>query len=142
MKHDIRRMALAAVIPLFLLFILYILKFSETGMDWNFTRLGVYPMEQRGVFGIFAHPLVHSSFKHLFANTIPLFFLMWCLFYFYRHIAPYIFFAIWIGCGALTFLIGKPGWHIGASGIIYGLAFFCSSAAFCANMYRLSPFHC
>ena len=41
-----------------------------------------------------------------------------------RHIAPYIFFAIWIGCGALTFLIGKPGWHIGASGIIYGLAFF------------------
>ena len=81
-------------------------------------------MEQRGVFGIFAHPLVHSSFKHLFANTIPLFFLMWCLFYFYRHIAPYIFFAIWIGCGALTFLIGKPGWHIGASGIIYGLAFF------------------
>ena len=77
-----------------------------------------------GVFGIFAHPLVHSSFKHLFANTIPLFFLMWCLFYFYRHIAPYIFFAIWIGCVALTFLIGKPGWHIGASGIIYGLAFF------------------
>ena len=33
---------------------------------------------------------VHSSFKHLFANTIPLFFLMWCLFYFYRHIAPYL----------------------------------------------------
>ncbi len=123
MKHDIRRMALAAVIPLFLLFILYILKFLETGMDWNFTRLGVYPMEQRGVFGIFAHPLVHSSFKHLFANTIPLFFLMWCLFYFYRHIAPYIFFAIWIGCGALTFLIGKPGWHIGASGIIYDWLF-------------------
>ena len=49
MKHDIRRMALAAVIPLFLLFILYILKFLETGMDWNFTRLGVYPLEQRGV---------------------------------------------------------------------------------------------
>ena len=45
MKHDIRKMALAAVIPLFLLFILYTLKFLETGMDWNFTRLGVYPME-------------------------------------------------------------------------------------------------
>lgn len=124
MKHDIRRIALAAVIPLFLLFILYILKFLEIGMDWDFTRLGVYPMEKRGVFGVFAHPLVHSSFKHLFANTLPLFFLSWCLFYFYRDIAPYIFFSIWIGCGVLTFLIGKPGWHIGASGIIYGLAFF------------------
>ena len=93
-------------------------------MDWDFTKLGVYPMEKRGVFGIFAHPLVHSSFKHLFANTIPFFFLSWCLFYFYRDIAPYIFFTIWIGCGVFTFLIGKPGWHIGASGIIYGLAFF------------------
>ena len=124
MKHDLQRIVLAAVIPLFLLLILYILKFMEIGMDWDFTRLGVYPMEKRGVFGIFAHPLVHSSFRHLFANTIPLFFLSWCLFYFYRHLAPYIFFTIWTGCGLLTFLIGKPGWHIGASGIIYGLAFF------------------
>lgn len=124
MKQDVRRIALAAVIPLFLIFILYLLKFLEVGMDWDFRRLGVYPMEQRGVFGIFAHPLVHGSLRHLLANTLPLFFLSWCLFYFYRHIASYIFFAIWIGCGALTFLIGKPGWHIGASGIIYGLAFF------------------
>lgn len=124
MKRDVQRIVLAAIIPLFLLFILYILKFLETGMDWDFTKLGVYPMEKRGVFGIFAHPLVHSSFKHLFANTIPFFFLSWCLFYSYRDIAPYIFFTIWIGCGVFTFLIGKPGWHIGASGIIYGLAFF------------------
>ncbi|WP_300811942.1 rhomboid family intramembrane serine protease [uncultured Bacteroides sp.] len=124
MKQDIRRIALAAVIPLFLLFVLYMLKILESGMDWDFTRLGVYPLQKRGVFGIFAHPLVHSSFKHLFANTVPLFFLSWCLFYFYRHTAPYILFAIWIGCGALTFLIGKPGWHVGASGLIYGLAFF------------------
>lgn len=93
-------------------------------MDWEFTKLGIYPMQQRGVFGVFAHPLVHSSFKHLFANTLPFFFLSWCLFYFYRQIAPYILFLIWICCGILTFCIGKPGWHIGCSGIIYGLAFF------------------
>lgn len=124
MRHDIRRMALAAIIPLFLLFTLYILKFLETGMDWDFTQLGVYPMQRRGMLGIFTHPLVHSSFSHLFANTIPLFFLSWCLFYFYRSIASIIFFTIWIGAGILTFLIGKPGWHIGASGIVYGLAFF------------------
>lgn len=124
MKLELRRMLLAAVIPIFLLFIMYLLKVLEVGMEWDFTRLGVYPMQKRGVFGIFAHPLIHSSFKHLLANTIPLFFLSWCLFYFYRHIASYILFTVWIGCGILTFLIGKPGWHIGASGIIYALAFF------------------
>lgn len=110
--------------PLFLIFILFILKVLELGMDWDFTRMGIYPMEKKGLFGIFAHPLIHSSFTHLLANTLPLFFLTWCLFYFYRNIAPLIFFIIWVGCGMLTFIIGKPGWHIGASGIIYGLAFF------------------
>lgn len=124
MKHDIRRIIVAMAVPLFLIFILYMIKILEIGMGWDFTHLGVYPLREKGVFGIFAHPLVHSGFRHLAANTIPLFFLSWCLFYFYRNIASYIFFIIWIGCGALTFVIGKPGWHIGASGVIYGLAFF------------------
>ncbi len=112
------------VIPLFLIFILYTIRILETGMNWDFTHLGIYPLSRKGIFGIFAHPLVHNNFQHLLANTFPLFFLSWCLFYFYKDIAPYIFFSIWIGCGLLTFIIGKPGWHIGASGLIYGLAFF------------------
>lgn len=124
MKSDVRRILIAMVLPMFLIFILYTIKVLEVGMDWDFSRLGVYPLSKKGMFGIFAHPLIHSGFKHLLANTLPLFFLSWCLFYFYRSIAPLIFFIIWIGCGTITFLIGKPGWHIGASGIIYGLAFF------------------
>ena len=124
MKQDVQRIMLAAAWPLFLIFILYILKFLEFGMEWDFSRLGVYPLERRGIVGIFTHPLVHSGFSHLLANTLPLFFLSWCLFYFYREIASRIFALIWVGCGLLTFIIGKPGWHIGASGIIYGLAFF------------------
>lgn len=53
MKPEIRRILLAMVIPLFFIFILYMIKVLETGMDWDFTRLGVYPMEKKGVFGIF-----------------------------------------------------------------------------------------
>lgn len=124
MKPDIRRILAAIMLPLFLIFILYIVKVLEIGMEWDFTRFGIYPQEKKGLFGIFAHPLIHSGFTHLLANTLPLFFLSLCLFYFYRGIAPIIFFVIWIGCGVLTFVIGKPGWHIGASGVIYGLAFF------------------
>ena len=82
MKQDLRKIILSMMLPLFLIFILYIIKILEVGMDWDFTRLGVYPMEKRGLFGIFAHPLIHSNFPHLLANTLPLFFLSWCLFYF------------------------------------------------------------
>lgn len=124
MKPELRRIFLSIVIPLFFIFILYMIKIMEVGMEWDFTRLGVYPMEKKGVFGIFAHPLVHSSFKHLFANTIPLLFLLWCLFYFYKDLSALIFFFIWIAGGIFTFIIGKPGWHVGASGLIYGLAFY------------------
>lgn len=124
MKQDIQRIMLASAKPLFLIFILYILKVAEVGMDWDFSHFGVYPLEKRGITGILSHPLIHSGFSHLLANTLPFFFLSWCLFYFYRGIAGRIFLLIWVGCGLLTFLIGKPGWHIGASGLIYGLAFF------------------
>lgn len=124
MNFELKRMALAAVVPLFLVLVIYLLKCLEVGMDWDFTHLGIYPLSKRGAFGIFAHPLVHSSFRHLMANTFPLFFLSWCLFYFYRGIASTILFVIWIAEGVLTFCIGQPGWHVGASGVIYGLAFF------------------
>lgn len=124
MKRGFQRVIVSATIPLFLVFTISLIKILEVGMDWNFARLGVYPLQKKGVFGIFAHPLIHGSFKHLIANSFPLFFLSWCLFYFYKGVSSYIYFAIWTGCGLLTFIIGKPGWHIGASGIIYGLAFF------------------
>lgn len=112
------------VIPLFFIFIMYMIKILEVGMDWDFAKLGIYPLSRKGVFGIFAHPLIHGSFNHLFANTLPFFFLGWCLFYFYKDIAPSIFLLLWLLSGIFTFVIGKPGWHIGASGVIYALAFF------------------
>lgn len=124
MKQDSHRILLTAVPPLLLLFMLYMIKLLETGTGWHFNHLGIYPMQARGLWGILCHPLLHADFKHLLANTVPLFVLSWCLFYFYRHIAYYIYIALWLGCGLLTFFLGQPGWHIGASGIIYGLAFF------------------
>lgn len=124
MKRDIQRIMLATAVPLFLIFILFLLKIVEVGMGWDFSHMGIYPLEKRGITGILTHPLIHSGFSHLLANTLPLFFLSWCLFYFYRGIAGRIFMIIWIGAGLLTFIIGKPGWHIGASGLIYGFAFF------------------
>lgn len=124
MRPEIRRLFVSMCIPLFLLFVLYAVKTMEVGMDWDFTHLGVYPLEKKGVFGIFAHPLVHASFRHLAANTLPLFFLSWCLFYFYRDLGALILFFVWVVGGLVTFVIGKPGWHVGASGLIYGLAFF------------------
>lgn len=93
-------------------------------MNWDFITWGIYPKETKGIMGILTSPLIHADWGHLFANTFPLLFLLWCLLYFYRDLGIGILFFIWIVSGILTFIIGKPGWHIGASSIIYSLAFF------------------
>lgn len=76
MKRDIQRIMLATAVPLFLIFILFLLKIVEVGMDWDFSHMGIYPLEKRGITGILTHPLIHSGFSHLLANTLPLFFIM------------------------------------------------------------------
>ena len=124
MKPEASRIILAGVFPLFVLFILYVMCIIEITTDWELHQLGVYPMRAKGLLGIFTHPLVHSGFKHLLSNSLSLFFLSWCLFYFYRDLAYLIYLCLWIGSGVFTFFIGKSGWHIGASGVIYALAFF------------------
>ena len=124
MKPELRRIILALIFPLFLLFILYVIRFLESGMGWDFTHWGIYPRTLKGLFGIFSHPLVHASWKHLLANSLPLLFLTWCLYYFYRDLGSLILIFVWVVGGLFTFLIGQPGWHIGASGLIYSLAFF------------------
>lgn len=124
MKLEIQKILLAFALPLLLLFILYTLRTMESVMNWDLTTWGICPGEIKGVMGIFTSPLVHADWGHLFANTLPLLFLSWCLFYFYRDLGIGILFFIWIVSGILTFIIGKPGWHMGASSIIYSLAFF------------------
>ena len=56
MKRDIQRIMLATAVPLFLIFILFLLKIVEVGMDWDFSHMGIYPLEKRGITGILTHP--------------------------------------------------------------------------------------
>ena len=43
MKRDIQRIMLATAVPLFLIFILFLLKIVEVGMDWDFSHMGNIP---------------------------------------------------------------------------------------------------
>lgn len=47
MRPEIRQILLTMILPLFLIFILYMIKVLEIGMDWDFTSLGVYPLSKK-----------------------------------------------------------------------------------------------
>ena len=121
---EIKRMRIALIPTIVFISFLWLLLFLDITLDLQFYKLGVYPLKLEGLTGILLSPLIHSSVKHLFSNTIPLLVLMWCLFYFYSEIAYKTFLLLWLLSGLFTWIIGREAWHIGASGIVYSLSFF------------------
>jgi membrane associated rhomboid family serine protease len=96
----------------------------EKGMDWDFHTAGVYPRRIENFWGIFTFVFIHAGWSHLINNVISFFILGSFLFYFYQQIAPKILILSYIFSGLILWVIGRESWHIGASGLIYSLAFF------------------
>jgi membrane associated rhomboid family serine protease len=124
MKEEKRKFIFSILIPAALILVMWLIKLIEFSFDLRFTTLGNYPLEMKGIQGIVLMPFVHGSWDHLIANTVPFLVLGTALFYFYRSISFRVLIGIWILSGIWVWFSGRPSWHIGASGIIYGLSGF------------------
>jgi membrane associated rhomboid family serine protease len=103
---------------------LFLVKTIEILFDLNFTKFGIYPLHPEGIPGILFAPLVHGSWGHLLNNSIPLLVLTTTLFYFYREVSYKVFFLIYFIHGFWLWFFARDSYHIGSSGIIYGLGAF------------------
>lgn len=88
-------------------------------------QLGVQPGTWEGLKGIFLMPFIHgqTDFGHLINNSIPTALLFAALIYFYREIALWVTLFVWVGSGFLLWYFAENtgSFHIGMSGVIYGL---------------------
>lgn len=93
--------------------------------DLHLYEFGVKPHTIEGLKGIIFMPLIHDEkhFGHILSNSLPLLVLLSTLIYFYREIALHVFIYIWLGTGVLLWIIAKDtgAYHIGMSGVIYGM---------------------
>jgi membrane associated rhomboid family serine protease len=112
------------IIPLLLLVLMWVVKLVEYSTGQEFTQLGILPLKAEGLVGIITAPFVHENFQHLISNSIPFFLLTLALFYFYKGISARVLIFIWLIDGICVWLSGREAYHIGASGIIYGVASF------------------
>ncbi len=87
-------------------------------------RFGILPRTTRGFIGIISSPFLHANLFHLIGNTIPLLVLSLLLVVFYDKIAPAVIGIVIIVGGGLVWVLGRSAVHIGASGVIYGIAAF------------------
>jgi len=119
-----KRFIYSLLFPGLFLVLLFAVKFFEFSMELSFIKGGVYPRTFNGLKGILFSPLIHGNWKHLLDNSMPAFLLSLALFYFYRDIAYKIWLLLYFIAGILLWGVGRQAYHIGASGIIYGLAAF------------------
>jgi membrane associated rhomboid family serine protease len=115
------------VYPILLLLVMWIVIWSEHLFStFDFYRFGVEPRKISGLVGIIFMPLIHSDsdFSHIINNSGPTFILLCALIYFYHEIALKVFIWSWLLTGVFVWLLGKNGFHIGMSGVIYALASF------------------
>jgi membrane associated rhomboid family serine protease len=124
MNQEQKKLLNSIIFPLIMLLIIWLVKIIEFSQQTNFDFLGIYPLKAKGLAGIIFSPFIHGDFKHLYANSIPLFILMTALFYFYKEIGWKIFLFIYLTTNVWVWVMARPAWHIGASGLIYGLASF------------------
>ena len=124
--------------PLLFVVSLWIVFWVESKFSINFNRYGIYPQNLSGLVGVFTGPFIHGSLKHLFNNSIPLFVLSTALFYFYREMRWRVLFYGLILTGVLTWFIGRPSLHIGASGVVYMLVAFLFFKGMFSRQYQLT----
>jgi membrane associated rhomboid family serine protease len=114
----------SAAIPLRLTFIMWLVMLLELVYGWSVTAFGIVPRTVWGLTGILFAPMIHGDLLHLVSNTVPLLFLGTLLFYFYGRIGQSVFLRSYFWTNLCVWLFARPANHIGASGVVYGLAFF------------------
>lgn len=115
--------------------ILWIIHFYKYATQSSLTHFGVYPREVDGLLGIITSPLIHGSWEHLISNSVPMFVTLTIIHYFYRRVALSSFILVYLLTGVAVWFFGRSLYHIGASGVVYGLiAFIFWSGVFRRNI--------
>lgn len=136
-KHHQSSVLAAVLWPLLLVLLLWIVYWIEIRFRFNFTTYGVYPRSWKGLTGILISPFVHGDIDHLYKNSVPLLVLTAALFYFYKDIAWKTLVLGVLFSGLMTWIIARPSYHIGASGVVYFLASFLFFKGIRSKNYRL-----
>ncbi len=107
-----------------LIVIIWVIYFIDQILPFHLNSHGILPRTTRGLIGIIASPFLHASLFHLIGNTLPLLVLGILLVSFYDKIAFKVIAVIVLVGGSMVWVLGRSANHIGASGLIYGIAAF------------------
>lgn len=116
---------------------MWIVFLYEIKYGFNFNDYSIYPRKFKSLLGVFASPFLHSDLSHIVNNSMSFFVLMTLVRFFYQKNYLKIFLLAIVFSGFLTWIIARPAYHLGMSGVIYVLASFIISKSFFSKQYNL-----
>lgn len=120
----VKRLFISMFFPGLFLLAIWIIYVFDLTLDLDLHFRGLFPRKWSGLQGIIFSPMIHGGLKHIVANSLPVFVLATLVFYFYREVAFRVAAISWLLTGILVWLIARPAYHIGASGLIYSFGGF------------------
>ncbi|MCB9425571.1 MAG: rhomboid family intramembrane serine protease [Flavobacteriales bacterium] len=124
-------------VPLLFVLSLWVVFWLEVKLGIRFSNYGIYPQQLSGLRGVLLSPFIHGDIAHLYNNSLPLLVLLAALRYFYKEDTFWVIGLGIISSGLITWIIGRPSYHIGASGLIYVLVSFIFFKGVKSKHYRL-----
>jgi membrane associated rhomboid family serine protease len=83
-------------------------------------RFGLKPRQVDGLWGIVTQPFLHSSYSHLFSNTVPLIGVGWVLLLSGGRVWLFVTAFVVVAGGLATWLVAPSGVVVGASALVFG----------------------
>ena len=103
--------------------IIWLVYFFKVAFAPSIDEFGVYPKTLIGLRGILFMPYIHGSLEHLISNSVPGIILGLVILNSYPRSGLLSILFIQIFSGLFVWMFAEPGYfHIGASGLIYGMA--------------------
>lgn len=100
--------------------LLWLIQIANSSVHYRLNILGIWPRRWIGLPGIFCSPFLHGSAEHLFFNSVPLLFLLTLMQLFGQQVFIIVSLVIMVVSGVAVWLLGRPGIHVGASGLLMG----------------------
>lgn len=116
--------------------ILWIIQLLQYFNLYDFSSFANHPRHIDGLKGIIFSPFIHAphDFDHLISNTLPILILLTVLLNAYPKVALWVVVFVHLLSGILVWLFAPSDtYHIGISGIIYGIAFFLTASGLFRN---------
>jgi membrane associated rhomboid family serine protease len=123
-RQDTDRLAHAFVLSASFALFLWLVKIVEAVTGFDTIQYGIYPRRIDGLLGILTAPFIHGSSTHLLSNTLPIVILGTTLLYGYPRAARIVIPVLFLGAGLGVWLVARPSYHVGASGLTFGMMFF------------------